>query len=162
RVRSGLAAGGRRRHRRHADTGRPLRQRPGPGGVAGTARRLRRQPGGRATTGRRVPGTGRHPAGGRGTEPLRVVVADDQALVRSGDALLAPAITRRLVERFAPRDQQAPTLHRDLTPLTPRELEVLKLLARGLSNAELAGRLQLSETTVKTHVARILFKLKLR
>ncbi|MFL6074880.1 MAG: response regulator [Mycobacteriales bacterium] len=83
-------------------------------------------------------------------------------LVRSGDALLAPAITRRLVERFAPRDQQAATLHRDLTPLTPRELEVLRLLARGLSNAELAGRLQLSETTVKTHVARILFKLKLR
>jgi DNA-binding NarL/FixJ family response regulator len=83
-------------------------------------------------------------------------------LVRSGDALLAPAITRRLVERFAPRDQQAATLHRDLSALTPRELEVLKLLAKGLSNAELAGRLQLSETTVKTHVARILFKLKLR
>jgi DNA-binding NarL/FixJ family response regulator len=83
-------------------------------------------------------------------------------LVRSGDALLAPAITRRLVERFAPRDQQAATLHRDLSSLTPRELEVLQLLARGLSNAELAGRLQLSETTVKTHVARILFKLKLR
>jgi DNA-binding NarL/FixJ family response regulator len=83
-------------------------------------------------------------------------------LVRSGDALLAPAITRRLVERFAPRDQQAAALHRDLSALTPRELEVLKLLARGLSNAELAGRLHLSETTVKTHVARILFKLKLR
>ena len=83
-------------------------------------------------------------------------------LVRSGDALLAPAITRRLIERFARRDDQAVTLHRDLSTLTPRELEVLQLLARGLSNAELAARLQLSETTVKTHVTRILFKLGLR
>lgn len=83
-------------------------------------------------------------------------------LVRSGDALLAPAITRRLVERFASRDEQAATLHRDLSSLSPRELEVLRLLARGLSNAELAGRLQLSEATVKTHVARILAKLDLR
>jgi DNA-binding NarL/FixJ family response regulator len=83
-------------------------------------------------------------------------------LVRSGDALLAPTITRRLVERFAPHDDQAATLHRDLSTLTPRELEVLQLLAKGLSNAELATSLHLSETTVKTHVARILFKLDLR
>ena len=83
-------------------------------------------------------------------------------LVRAGDALLAPTITRRLVERFAPHDDQAATLHRDLSTLTPRELEVLQLLAKGLSNAELAARLQLSETTVKTHVARILSKLNLR
>jgi DNA-binding NarL/FixJ family response regulator len=83
-------------------------------------------------------------------------------LVRSGDALLAPAITRRLVERFAARDERVSTLHRDLSALTPRELEVLELLAGGLSNAELAARLQLSEATVKTHVARILAKLHLR
>jgi len=83
-------------------------------------------------------------------------------LVRSGDALLAPAITRRLIERYAVRDQHTATLHRDLSTLTPRELEVLQLLARGLSNAELATRLQLSDATVKTHVARILSKLQLR
>jgi DNA-binding NarL/FixJ family response regulator len=83
-------------------------------------------------------------------------------LVRDGDAMLAPAITRRLVERFAQRDADVPMVHRDLTVLTPRELEVLGLLAHGLSNAELAGRLHLSEATVKTHVARILAKLGLR
>jgi DNA-binding NarL/FixJ family response regulator len=83
-------------------------------------------------------------------------------LVRSGDALLAPSITRRLVERFATRDDRTASLHRDLSALTPRELEVLKSLARGRSNAELAARFQLSEATVKTHVARILAKLRLR
>ena len=83
-------------------------------------------------------------------------------LVRSGDALLAPAITRRLIERYAVRDGQARVMHRDLATLTPRELEVLRMLARGLSNAELAERLQLSDATVKTHVARILGKLRLR
>jgi len=83
-------------------------------------------------------------------------------LVRSGDALLAPAITRRLVERFARRDTDPPAPHRDLATLTPREREVLCLLAQGLSNAELAAHLYLSEATVKTHVARILAKLGLR
>ncbi|MEV4179588.1 response regulator transcription factor [Nonomuraea sp. NPDC049709] len=83
-------------------------------------------------------------------------------LVRSGDALLAPTITRRLVERFARRDNVKPTLHRDLSQLTPRELDVLRLLATGLSNAELAGQLTLSVATVKTHVASILSKLGLR
>jgi DNA-binding NarL/FixJ family response regulator len=83
-------------------------------------------------------------------------------LVRSGDALLAPTITRRLVERFAGRDGDVDVTHHDLTMLTPRELEVLRLLARGLSNTELATRLRLSEATVKTHVARILAKLNLR
>jgi DNA-binding NarL/FixJ family response regulator len=83
-------------------------------------------------------------------------------LVRSGDALLAPAITRRLIERFAVRGSQVASLHRDLSALTPRELEVLRMLARGLSNAELAEHLQLSDATVKTHVARILSKLRLR
>ncbi|MGA5200850.1 response regulator [Streptomyces variegatus] len=82
--------------------------------------------------------------------------------VRTGDALLAPAITRRLVERFTQRGSDTASLHRDLASLTPRELEVLGLLARGLSNAELATRLHLAETTVKTHVARILAKLGLR
>ncbi|MEU1200041.1 response regulator transcription factor [Streptomyces sp. NPDC005813] len=84
-------------------------------------------------------------------------------LVRSGDALLAPTITRRLIERFAHR-QESPRVrvHPDLSGLTPRELEVLRLLATGLSNAELADRLCLSPTTVKTHVGRILSKLDLR
>ena len=85
-------------------------------------------------------------------------------MVREGDAMLAPAITRRLVERFAvpmvnPRIE---ALHKDLATLTPREREVLGLLGRGLSNAELAARFHLSEATVKTHVARILAKLNLR
>ncbi|MFD9502319.1 response regulator [Streptomyces sp. NPDC060035] len=82
--------------------------------------------------------------------------------VRSDDALLAPAITRRLVQRFAQHGSDTAALHRDLASLTPRELEVLGLLARGLSNAELAARLHLAEATVKTHVARILAKLGLR
>jgi DNA-binding NarL/FixJ family response regulator len=81
-------------------------------------------------------------------------------LVRCGDALLAPSITRRLVERFAPRAAGAGGA--GLAALTPRELEVLGLVARGLSNAELAAALTLSEATVKTHVARILAKLQLR
>ncbi|MEU9433913.1 response regulator transcription factor [Streptomyces sp. NPDC048252] len=84
-------------------------------------------------------------------------------LARTGDALLAPAITRRLVERFVARETAASVaLHRDLTVLTPRELEVLRSLGTGLSNAELASRFRLSEATVKTHVARILAKLRLR
>jgi RNA polymerase sigma factor (sigma-70 family) len=83
-------------------------------------------------------------------------------LVRSGDALLAPTITRRLVERFARADPDRAALHRDLASLTPRELEVLTLLAGGLSNVELADALHLSEATVKTHITRILAKLQLR
>jgi len=82
--------------------------------------------------------------------------------VRAGDALLAPTITRRLVERFARTSTASASLHRDLAALTPRELDVLRLLAEGLSNAELAARLHLSEATVKTHVSRILTKLSLR
>jgi DNA-binding NarL/FixJ family response regulator len=92
--------------------------------------------------------------------PERLVTA--VRMVRDGDALLAPAITRRLVERFASRSDQAANLHRDLSTLTPRELDVIRLLAKGLSNAELAATLHLSETTVKTHVTRILTKLDLR
>jgi DNA-binding NarL/FixJ family response regulator len=82
-------------------------------------------------------------------------------LVDTGDALLSPSITRRLVERFATRLPPAGP-HPDLSPLTPREREVLALLGRGLSNAELARALTLSEATVKTHVARIFAKLRLR
>jgi DNA-binding NarL/FixJ family response regulator len=82
-------------------------------------------------------------------------------LVRAGDALLAPAITRRLVERFSAAGGRS-SVHRDLAALTPRELEVLRLLAGGLSNAELARALGVSEATVKTHVTRILSKLGLR
>jgi DNA-binding NarL/FixJ family response regulator len=88
-------------------------------------------------------------------------LVDAVRTVRSGDALLAPSITRRLVERFA-APSAPPAVHGDLSELTPRELEVLQLLARGLSNAELAAELVLSEATVKTHVARILRKLGLR
>ncbi|MFJ5927407.1 response regulator [Kitasatospora sp. NPDC092948] len=96
-------------------------------------------------------------------------------LVDTGDALLSPSITRRLVERFAADPppgtgpggstgpaRPAPAVHRDLAALTPRELEVLTMLGRGLSNAELARQLTLSEATVKTHVARIFAKLALR
>ncbi len=90
-------------------------------------------------------------------------LVDAVRMVRSGDALLAPSITRRLVERFAPTAPAPPAaVHGDLSELTPRELEVLQLLAGGLSNAELAAELVLSEATVKTHVARILRKLGLR
>jgi DNA-binding NarL/FixJ family response regulator len=77
----------------------------------------------------------------------------------AGDALLAPSVTRRLVEEFA---QRTPRLELPLAELTPRELEVLKLIARALSNAEIAKRLVVSEGTVKTHVARILDKLHCR
>jgi len=105
-------------------------------------------------------------------------------LVRTGDALLAPSITRRLVERFAGRPRgggpvpwgsSAPQASVaparlctpgapgcDMSALTPRELEVLGLIARGMSNAEIAAKLYLSEATVKTHVARMLTKLRLR
>jgi DNA-binding NarL/FixJ family response regulator len=85
-------------------------------------------------------------------------------LVDTGDALLAPSITRRLVERFASGDQApaSAAIHRDLTALTPRELDVLTRMGRGLSNSELATDLSLSEATVKTHVAHIFGKLNLR
>jgi DNA-binding NarL/FixJ family response regulator len=83
-------------------------------------------------------------------------------LIETGDALLAPSITRRLVERFAAGAPSAPAVHRDLAALTPREREVLTLVGHGRSNSEIAAGLTLSEATVKTHVARIFAKLELR
>jgi DNA-binding NarL/FixJ family response regulator len=81
-------------------------------------------------------------------------------LAVAGDALLAPSVTRRLIERYANRVAAPST--QNLETLTGRELEVLLLVARGLSNTEVAERLFLGETTVKTHVAHVLDKLELR
>jgi DNA-binding NarL/FixJ family response regulator len=84
-------------------------------------------------------------------------------VVAAGDALLAPSVTRRLIDRIAglmpSADAAAPPA---LDQLTDRELEVLRQMARGLSNAEIAIELMVSETTIKTHVGRVLMKLGLR
>jgi DNA-binding NarL/FixJ family response regulator len=82
--------------------------------------------------------------------------------VACGDALLSPSITRRLIEDYVTRPRQPVTPGVEFDRLTPREEEVLKLIARGLSNAEIAARLYLSEPTVKTHVTRMLAKLGVR
>src|SRR3954465_14320262 len=83
-------------------------------------------------------------------------------VVAGGEALLAPSITRRLIEEFAEVAPAMPEPPKGMDELTARELEVFKLIARGLSNAEIAAELVVSETTVKTHVARLLMKLGLR
>lgn len=80
--------------------------------------------------------------------------------VHNGDTLLAPEVTRRLITRFATRRQ--PDRDEGWNRLTPREQEVLRLIAQGLSNSEIAARLYVAETTVRTHVGRILGKLNLR
>ena len=82
--------------------------------------------------------------------------------VAAGDALLAPAVTRRLVSEFARLRPTLPARPEALTDLTPRETEVLRLVAEGLSNGEIAKRLVVSDETVKTHVSRVLTKLGLR
>ncbi|MCX6399290.1 MAG: response regulator transcription factor [Propionibacteriales bacterium] len=79
----------------------------------------------------------------------------------TGDSLIEPSITQRLVERFA-EPLVVPGIPPALASLTERELDVLRLIARGLSNAELAAEMVVAETTVKTHVARILSKLGVR
>jgi len=92
-------------------------------------------------------------------EPEELVAA--VRVVADGDALLAPSVTRRLLERFAdtlPPEVQSP----DLDALTSRELETLRLLASGSSNAEIAEQLVVAEATVKTHVSSILRKLRVR
>ena len=83
-------------------------------------------------------------------------------IVASGDALLAPTVTRRLIEEFARRSPAVGQVETKLAGLTEREREVLVLMARGQSNAEIATTLYVAETTVKTHVGRVLHKLRLR
>jgi len=90
-------------------------------------------------------------------------LVDGIRAVASGDALLAPSVTRRVIEEFVRRPPESVrTPPAALEELTTREVEVLKLMARGLSNAEIAADLVVSETTVKTHVAHVLMKLGLR
>jgi DNA-binding NarL/FixJ family response regulator len=84
-------------------------------------------------------------------------------VIANGESLLSPTVTRRLIEEFVRRPPDAVRqTPRELEQLTPREAEILRFVARGLSNAEIAARAFVSEPTVKTHVARILMKLGLR
>jgi DNA-binding NarL/FixJ family response regulator len=82
-------------------------------------------------------------------------------MLAAGDALLAPSITRRLIEEFVTSRVSADVLP-GLSDLTPRELEVFRLIARGMSNTEIAQELVLGSNTVKTHVTRVLMKLQAR
>ena len=83
-------------------------------------------------------------------------------ILAAGDALIDPTVTRRLISRFALAARAPEPVPPGLEELTPRERDVLRLVAGGLSNAEIAGRLVIEENTVKTHVSRILMKLQLR
>ncbi|MDQ3895182.1 MAG: response regulator transcription factor [Actinomycetota bacterium] len=82
--------------------------------------------------------------------------------VAAGDSLLSPSVTRRVIERMARQPPTDTSSSERLDELTPREREVLELIARGLSNGEIAKRFVIEESTVKTHVKRILMKLRLR
>jgi len=89
-------------------------------------------------------------------------LADAVRIVATGDSLLAPTITRRLIEQFVRRPPPTSGAPSELSELSKRELEVLKLIARGLSNGEIARSLFVTEATVKTHITHILTKLTLR
>ncbi len=89
-------------------------------------------------------------------------IIDAIRAVAAGEALASPSVTRRLIERFVDAPGPSSNPPPQLDELTPREREVLELIARGLSNSELAQRLYLSEKTIKTHVGRILMKLGIR
>ncbi len=89
-------------------------------------------------------------------------IIDAIRAVAAGEALASPSVTRRLIERFVDAPGPSAKPPPQLDELTPREREVLELIARGLSNSELAQRLYLSEKTIKTHVGRILMKLGIR
>lgn len=89
-------------------------------------------------------------------------LAEAVRVVATGEALLAPAITRRLIEQFVRRPPPGAARPAELDALTDREVEVLRLVARGLSNGEIASSLFLSEATVKTHLTHILTKLGVR
>jgi DNA-binding NarL/FixJ family response regulator len=89
-------------------------------------------------------------------------LVDGIRVIAEGDALLAPSVTKRLIHEFSRSAATQRSAPASLEELTPRELEVFKLIARGMSNAEIAAELVVSETTVKTHVARVLMKLGVR
>jgi DNA-binding NarL/FixJ family response regulator len=93
------------------------------------------------------------------TQPEELIAAIHT--VAAGDSLLSPSVTRRVIDRMAGQPTPVDTSRR-LDELTPREREVLELMARGLSNREIAKRFVIEESTVKTHVKRILMKLRLR
>jgi DNA-binding NarL/FixJ family response regulator len=94
------------------------------------------------------------------TKPEELIAAIHT--LAAGDSLLSPSVTRRVIERMARQPVADPSARERLNELTPRELEVLELIARGLSNGEIAAAFVIEESTVKTHVKRILMKLHLR
>jgi RNA polymerase sigma factor (sigma-70 family) len=94
------------------------------------------------------------------TSPEQLIAA--LHTVAAGDSLLSPSVTRRVIERMAREPARDTSSSARLDDLTPREREVLELVARGLSNSEIATELVIEESTVKTHVKRILMKLRLR
>jgi DNA-binding NarL/FixJ family response regulator len=93
----------------------------------------------------------------KGVRPVELLGAI--RTVAAGDALLGPSITRRLLERFSGSGQPDPGVRRGLEELTPREVQVLTLVGSGLTNAQIAERLVLSQSTAKTHVNRVMMKL---